>query len=52
MPKQKPINLAELQRNGRKFAERAEHSVWVRDLRAALVNGDQRLIDAFVRAAA
>jgi hypothetical protein len=48
-PKFKPITLAELQRNGRRFAEAAERSPWTRDLRAALATGDQRLIDAFVR---
>ena len=49
MSKLKPITLAELQRNGRKFAERAERSPWTRDLRAVLATGDERPIDVFVR---
>jgi hypothetical protein len=53
MSKLKPITLAELQRNGRKFAERAERSPWTHALRAARAEveatGDSKPIDDFVR---
>jgi hypothetical protein len=53
MSKRKPITLAELQRNGRKFAERAERSPWTQALRAAKAEaeatGDSKPIDDFVR---
>ena len=53
MSKPNPITLAELQRNGQKFAERAERNPWVHALRAARAEaeatGDMRPIEDFVR---
>jgi hypothetical protein len=41
--------IAELQENGRRFAERSERNPWTHGLRAVLAIGDQGLIDDFVK---
>jgi hypothetical protein len=53
MSKLKPITLAELQRNGRRFAEAAERSPWIHEYRRVKAeverSGDVSLFADFQR---